>query len=93
MISTVDSEALAVSDAPVGLTSSKFTKGVTSVAIYAEGSVRYWTSGKNPTATDGKPLGDGQEITLPLGQAMYFKAIRNGQDNAMLHVEYLRGSS
>lgn len=90
-----DSETLTVSDTAIGLTTTKvslptdardFSK--TFVTIYAEGSIRFWTSGKIPSTTDGIPMFDGTERTFSIYEANKFKAIRNGMNDAKIHVQY-----
>jgi hypothetical protein len=84
----LDSETLTVSTTVVCLTASKLLKEVTSVTLYCEGTIRFWTSGKAPTSTDGIPMYDGTERELPLAEARDFKAIRKGDEDATLHIQY-----
>lgn len=88
----LDSETLPVSATAIGLTAAKFTKTVTHVTIYCEGSIRYWSSGKAPTSSDGVPMYDGTERTFSVGEAMHFKAIRKTEEDAKIHVQYLHSS-
>lgn len=93
MIVDLDSETITVSTTVVSLTASKLSaKGVSGASLYCEGSLRFWSSGISPTATQGIPMDDGKQITLSLAQATYFKAIRSGGSDAKLHVQYLRGN-
>lgn len=87
----VDSETLTISTVALGLTAAKVARSdFAGVFLYCEGSVRYWTSGKVPTSTEGIPLDDGKERTLSIAEATYFKAIRSGGTDAKLHVQYLK---
>ena len=88
MLTTVDSEKITVSVTAVGLTAVKLTSDISSVSVHAEGDIRYWTSRKNPTSTDGIPLYDGTERVFSLSDASGFKAIRKGASDAAIHVQY-----
>ena len=90
MITAVDSETLTIGVAALGLTAAK-TADITvdQVTIYAEGDIRFWTSGKAPTATDGIPLLANSERTFSRGEAAQFKAIRMGGVDVKIHVQYL----
>ena len=86
-----DSETLTISTVALGFPDGKVkNKGFAGAFVYCEGSVRYWTSGKVPTSTEGIPLDDGKERTLSLAEATFFLAIRSGAADAKLHVQYLR---
>lgn len=87
----VDSETLTISTTALGFHVEKVSgKGFAGAFIYCEGSVRYWTSGKIPTATEGIPLDDGKERTLSIAEATFFRAIRSSGTDAKLHVQYLK---
>lgn len=91
MITTIDSETLTIGAAASGLTAAKVADTtVDAVTIYAEGDVRFWTSGKTPTSTDGIPFMANNERTFSRGEAAQFKAIRLGGSDVRIHVQYLR---
>lgn len=85
-----DSETLTVSTTAVRLTAAKFTSDITSVEVYVEGQIRFWTSGKAPTSTDGIPMYDGTLLTLSVNEANRFKSIRLGSSDAKIHAQYFR---
>lgn len=85
-----DSESLTVSTSSVPLTAAKIAANVNVVDIFVEGAIRFWTSGKAPTATDGIPAYNGATISLPPNEALAFRAIRNGSSDAKIHVQYFR---
>ena len=85
-----DSETLTVSTTAIPLTANKLAGNIDTVDIFVEGAIRFWTSGKAPTSTDGIPLFNGSSITLPANEAQAFRAIRNGGSDAKIHVQYFR---
>jgi len=90
MIVCVKSETIAVTSEAITL--GAVGKDVTSVKVYAEGSIRFWTSGKVPNGTDGIPMYDGTEREFSVYEASKFKAIRRGNTDAAIHVQHYRVS-
>lgn len=89
MIEALDAEKITVSTSAVGLTADKLTAKVNKVFIHFEGTVRYWTSGKAPTSTDGIPTVSTDQLTLERTEAQNLKMIRVGGADVAVHVQYL----
>lgn len=88
MIDTVDVETITVSTSAVGLTAAKLTSKVDQVTIHVEGVIRYWTSGKAPTSTQGIPTVDKDKLTLQRTEAQNLKMIRGGGADVAVQVQY-----
>jgi hypothetical protein len=84
-----DSETLTVGVAASGLTTAKIETDIVRVTVSSEGNIRYWTSSKAPTATDGIPLYEGTYLQLSRQEALGFRAIRNGAVDVRIHVQYV----
>lgn len=89
MITALDAEKITVSTTAIGLTAAKLTAQVNKVFIHFEGTARYWTSGKAPTATDGIPTVSTNQLTLGRTEAQNLKMIRVGGADVAVHVQYL----
>ena len=90
MLVTLSSETLTVSNAAAGviLTAAKLV-GAKKVTLQTQDPIRYWTSGKAPTTTEGIATIAGETIELELAQATALKMIRVGGADVKVHVEYL----
>jgi len=84
-----DSETLTIGAAASGLTAGKIQTNVVQVTINSEGPVRYWTSGKTPTAAQGILLYEGTNLKLSRTEALAFKVIRTGGVDIVIQVQYI----
>lgn len=84
-----DNETLTVSTTALSLTQAKIEANVVRVDITSDGGVRYWTSGKNPTAAQGFPLDSGYPIKLSRQEAINFRVIRRGGTDVAVHAQYV----
>jgi hypothetical protein len=89
MATVRDSETLTIGVAASGLTAAKIETDVVRVTVASEVNIRFWTSAKNPTATDGIPLYEGTYLQLSRQEALSFRAIRNGGVDVRIHVQYM----
>lgn len=90
MIETLDVETITVSTTAIGLTTAKLTSQVERVTLHFEGTTRYWTSGKAPTASQGIPTIDTTTLTLERTEAQNLKMIRVGGADIAVQVQYQR---
>jgi hypothetical protein len=88
MLVTLASETLTVGAAASGLTAANLV-GAKKVTLQTQDPIRYWTSGKAPTTTEGIATIAGETIELELAQATALKMIRVGGADVKVHVEYL----
>lgn len=94
MIHVTNSETLTVTNASRTLTLAFLVAPVTKVRLYVEAqTIRYWRSGKAPTATQGFPLFDGETLELTLREATDLRMIRKDASDATVHVEYIAESA
>jgi hypothetical protein len=88
MLVTLASETLTVGATASGLTVANLV-GAKKVTLQTQDPIRYWTSGKAPTTTEGIATIAGETIELELAQATALKMIRVGGADVKVHVEYL----
>jgi hypothetical protein len=88
MLVTLASETLTVGATASGLTVANLV-GAKKVTLQTQDPIRYWTSGKAPTTTEGIATIAGETIELELAQATALKMIRVGGADVKMHVEYL----
>lgn len=92
MIQAVLSETITVSTTAIGLTSlaTAKTNGANTVVIQTDAAIRYWTSGKVPTSTQGFQTTAAGSVTFGLNEASNLKMIRLGGSDVAVQVQYLK---
>ena len=91
LINAQAKEQITVSDSATGLTSAVYGTCTRAIMQIQEASIRFWTTGDNPTTTEGFSLSSGSFLELHgKTELENFKAIRDDSDDAVLAISYFK---
>jgi hypothetical protein len=82
-------ESVTIADSAIGLTSATYKAATRAEMTLETAQIRIRSDGTAPTASEGRPVGVGDDIILKsAGQIAAFEAIRTGGVSGVLKIEY-----